>query len=189
MSARRQWRVGRAGVLGITVALATALLWVLAVSHAQAKPTTPFQCKKEFKRGSKNWVNNRAACIKRLKREKPGISCKHPVESRSNVDGSRSGDTKDFVTELIFHSTDEVEFGEPVRVQLKVTILNPAHVKRICPRALIGDIVRGSEAPHPGLPIINYYVHVPPNGGLSPIITIKRGEAVVPHAYAELRQS
>jgi hypothetical protein len=187
MSTDRKRQARRTAALGILVALTTVLLWA-PLSHAQAKPTTVFGCKKEFRRGSPNWVKNRSACFKRLKLEKPGIRCKYPIESRANVDGSRSGDTKDFITELIFHSTDEVEFGEPVRVQLKVTILNPAHVKRICPRALIGDIVRGSEAPHPGLPIIKYYVPIPPNGGLSPIITIKRGEAVAPHAYAELRQ-
>jgi hypothetical protein len=49
-------------------------------------PKTAFQCKKAFKSSVK-----RAACIKRVAAEKPGASCKHPLQSEYAKDAEHVG--------------------------------------------------------------------------------------------------
>jgi len=116
----------------------------------------------------------------------PGGNCNFPLETRRNQDESHSGDSRDFTVEILFRSTGEVEFGEPVRVQLKVTVFHPERVE-LCPKARIGDILRG-KFEHGHVPVRDYYVPIPPNGGLSPVISVERGEGFGANVYARLKR-
>lgn len=96
---------------------------VLSGAGAQvaSTPKTVFQCKKKYKPGM-----TRTRCITRVKSQKPGTSCAHPLESGIASDGAQTGDTKDFSVGTILTGRRGPETEpEPTHFRLEVTIHNP----------------------------------------------------------------
>jgi hypothetical protein len=175
MRADRNWRSTSGGVLAVCVlAVATAGGTALAASaHTTAKPTTEFQCKKAFAKGS----HQRAACIKRIKSEKPGISCKHPLFSGRAVDNgtAQKSDLKDFiVNEKIdrTHLSGEVGFKNTVTFQAEVVVHNPRVV--LCRVEVVEFEGKGRHWP----------LKISPHGGLSSELTLENSIHIAILGYA-----
>jgi hypothetical protein len=93
----------------------------MVARSASALPKTVFQCKKAFKSGS----SQRAACIKRVESQKPGTSCKYPLESGIATDSVAVGDTKEIsVTEIVL-SENPKSLPGPWIFKYEVTLINP----------------------------------------------------------------
>jgi hypothetical protein len=167
-------------------ALALVLLGALAMALASAfgagahtgrttastTPKTVFQCQKAF-RGHKTKL---ASCIKRVKSEKPGTSCAHPLTSEENAAAEHHGDVKDFSVNVVGYNPN-IPVGGQEHVRVQVTL----HGSRVvlCSKVTLRDASRTNEeelheVPGPGT-LHTYSLSIAPSGGLSSQATILVG--------------
>jgi len=116
--------------VALVVSIVGLIGGVTAAGVGAQTTSTPFQCKKKYKPGKE-----RTRCIKRLVTEKPGTSCKHPLESGVDGEGFKTGDTKDFSINVKKTSVEvSSSEPEPKSYQLEAVIHNPRIV--ICSAAV-----------------------------------------------------
>lgn len=172
-------------VLMVGVGSPATLIATASASHAtqsQSRPKTVSQCEQKFGPGS----NTRAACIRRVRNEKPGTSCKHPLASGISAAGP-AGDLKDVgVKRLILSETHpgEPREGDFTTFKVEVTRHNPRAV--MCSltvsefresTATPGRIERGKV----------YHLTIGPQGGVSSAVTVPANVVVVPVVRFRLR--
>lgn len=161
MNVMRRLRKGRAVLLVIGLVGGV----VVGPSAYASKPKTIFQC---IKRNRHHSAASRAKCIARLKAEKPGTSCAHPLWTETNgID--QKGDKKDLTVEVISKAPDAPD-GTPWQVQVRVNVLNPHII--VCPRAELKVWVEppitegGRTRPGPGK-LHTYFPVVTPELGVA----------------------
>jgi len=157
-------RIPRVPFLAGAALLACALS-ITSGGGAQAKPLpkTVFQCQKVFKHSA----SKRAACIRRVKSEKPGANCQHPIMSGTNG-VEHFGDHKEFTVDV--HGVDP---NHPVEKEQSIWMKVTLHTSRLvlCPKAeLEVDVVTAAELL--GQVPLNtqhriFHVSIPPTGGES----------------------
>jgi hypothetical protein len=158
VSATRLLRKGRA--VALLIALAGG---VVAPPAYASKPKTVFQCIKQNRHRS---AASRAQCIARVKAEKPGTSCAHPLRTETNG-FEQKGDKRDLTVEVIGKNLDALD-GTPWQVQVRVNVLNPHIV--ICPRVELKVWVErpitedGRTRPGPGKQYTYFLVVTPELG-------------------------
>ncbi|HEX3510044.1 MAG TPA: hypothetical protein VHT27_02985 [Solirubrobacteraceae bacterium] len=124
-----------AGRVAFGTLIGLALLGVSAEAHtdrvsarAASAPKTVLECQQAFK----NNGTKRASCIARVKSEKPGASCKHPLKSSFTGAAEKVGDTSDFTVEVMRNHDPDLAQGESMRLWVLVTL----HSNRVvlCPK-------------------------------------------------------
>ncbi len=165
-----------------TVGLKHTAQAATAAQPLKPAPKTVFQCQKKFK-GSKQ-RKARSACIQRVKSEKPGTSCAHPLISGWQG-AAHVGDARDFTVEI--QGVDpNLPNGSIEHMYLEITVHNPRVV--LCPKAeIIVDYKTTEELLHsvPGVGReLTYFVSVEPHGGTSSTVLTQTGGY---QAYAKAR--
>lgn len=165
-------QIFRATVCAMAALAATVTMTAAAQAHAAA-PKTVAACKHRFGTGSATDRQRRAACIKRVKDEKPGSSCRHPLESRVATDGESVGDLKDYTVTLLQLSENPQSLPGPRIVRVNVVIHNPRVVLcSIEADEIRNDLATGTRVKHVFHPTIS------PHGGLSTPLAEQEGDVL-----------
>jgi hypothetical protein len=131
------------------------------VATAAALPKTVFQCQ----RALKNDAAKRRNCIARVKAEKRGSSCKHPLKSSFTGTGEEVGDTSDFTVEVMQNHDPTRAQGESMKLWAQVTLHSNRVV--ICPTI---ELRVHEYATNPHEITRTFYPSIGPSGGRSSTI-------------------
>ncbi len=169
-------------LLGVGMSPPAELTATAQASHAtpvQSKPKTVSQCEQKFRPESAA----RVSCIKRVKSEKPGSSCAHPLVSAISAAGP-SGRTDDVRLKFnTIHKPENPGSGEPVTYKIEVTNLNPRvvdcslTVSEFRENETTGRIERGKV----------FHLPIGPGGGMSSSVTTPSDVVAVPAVRFRLK--
>jgi hypothetical protein len=191
-SGDQSWLGGRAQMIGFAsipgVCLALLMIFGLYIQDAHSQtaarsasiPKTISQCQRKFGRRPKA----RAACVRRVRSEKPGSSCAHPLYSSLAAAGP-SGDTKDVQLKFkTIHQPLNPGSSEPGTFEVEVINLNPRAVD--C-SLIVSEFPESTTMPGKIERGKVFHLAIGPGGGTSSPVTTPSDVVTVPLVHFWLK--